>query len=85
MGEWDAEKLDLVSRYKYPYNSGDGREDLNKSADFMRGIRGGSFAHDRTDTPCAYRGWDHIEFKSNNIGFRVVISNCANILNITSH
>lgn len=31
MGEWDAEKLDLASKYKYPYNSGVGREILNNS------------------------------------------------------
>lgn len=77
MGEWDAAKSEFINKYKYPYNSGDGREDLSKPADFMRVIRGGSFAHDRTDTPCAYRGWDQIEFMCDTIGFRVVISNCA--------
>lgn len=73
-GEWNAEKGELTYQYNYPYLPGDGREDLGKSIAFMRVIRGGSFAHDRSDTPCAYRGWDQMDFRSDTIGFRVAVT-----------
>lgn len=73
-GEWDDEKGELIHQYHYPYVPDDGREELRKTIEFMRIIRGGSFAHDRSDTPCAYRGWDQISLRSETIGFRVAIT-----------
>lgn len=73
-GKWDDEKGELTQQYNYPYTPDDGREDLRKTIEFMRVIRGGSFAHDRSDTPCAYRGWDQIDLRSNTIGFRVAVT-----------
>ena len=75
-GKWDTDKSVFVSQFTHPYMPDDGREDLEKPVEFMRVIRGSSFAHDRTDTPCAYRGWDQIDFKSEAYGFRVAISGC---------
>ncbi len=74
IGEWDDHKGEFVFKYAYPYDPHDGREDLEKNADFLRVVRGGSFAHDRSDTPCAYRGWDRLDLRSNSFGFRVVVS-----------
>jgi formylglycine-generating enzyme required for sulfatase activity len=74
IGEWDDKKGELIHEYNYPYVPNDGREDLRKNSKFMRVIRGGSFAHDRSDTPCAYRGWDQIDLRSDTIGFRVAIT-----------
>lgn len=74
IGEWDRHKDAFVSKYEYPYDPHDGREDLTKPVDFLRGIRGGSYAHDRSDTPCAYRGYEQIDFRGEALGFRVVLS-----------
>jgi len=73
-GKWDDDRGKLTHTYNYPYIPDDGREDLRKANEFMRIIRGGSFAHDRSDTPCAYRGWDQIDLRSNTIGFRIAIT-----------
>ena len=73
-GKWDDEKREFFCKKTYPYIPNDGREDLKKSADFLRVIRGGSFAHDRSDTPCAYRGCDSLGFRCDSFGFRVVVS-----------
>ncbi len=73
-GKWDPEKEEPVDKYAYPYISNDGREDLSKSTHFLRVIRGASFAHDRVDTPCAYRGWDLPGSRSDAFGFRVALS-----------
>ena len=73
-GEWDGERDGVVKKNTYPYIPNDGREDLERSTDFLRVIRGGSFAHERVDAPCAYRGWDCVDFRCDFIGFRVVVS-----------
>jgi len=41
--------------YKYPYNSADGRENLNAPDDVFRVLRGGSFYYDRRLVRCACR------------------------------
>ena len=73
-GRWDDEQKAFFDQETYPYIPDDGREDLEKPADFLRVLRGGSFAHDRSDTPCAYRGCDHPGFQCDSFGFRVAIS-----------
>ena len=75
-GKWDDQKKEFFCKKLYPYLPNDGREDLKKSADCLRVIRGGSFAHDRSDTPCAYRGCDYPNFQCASFGFRVVVSFC---------
>ncbi len=60
--------------FKYPYNPGDGRENLDAGNDVRRVLRGGSFRRDLRYARCVFRfyfvpdfGWDHG-------GFRVVVA-----------
>jgi formylglycine-generating enzyme required for sulfatase activity len=75
-GKGDDEKKAFFCIERYPYLPPDGRKDLRAGADFLRVIRGGSFAPDRSDTPCAYRGGDYPDFRCASFGFRVVASPC---------
>lgn len=58
--------------FRYPYDSGDGRED-EESSD-LRVLRGGSFDRDRSDVRCAYRRWGSPISGDLNGGFRVVVA-----------
>jgi formylglycine-generating enzyme required for sulfatase activity len=61
------------SVYKeYPYDSGDGREDLEASG--SRVLRGGSFYYDTRFTRCSYRGRHDAHDRYWDYGFRVVVS-----------
>ncbi|MDP6358321.1 MAG: formylglycine-generating enzyme family protein, partial [Planctomycetota bacterium] len=57
----------------YPYEPGDGREEIDEKMD-SRVLRGGSFASDSRFVRCAYRGRDVPDFRINCIGFRLCLS-----------
>jgi DNA helicase-2/ATP-dependent DNA helicase PcrA len=57
----------------YPYDSGDGREDLEASG--SRVLRGGAFHKPKYGVRCAYRGYGrNPHARDYNCGFRVVVS-----------
>jgi formylglycine-generating enzyme required for sulfatase activity len=61
------------SLYKdYPYDSGDGRENLE--SDGRRVVRGGAFSYTEDGVRCAFRNYRHPHNRSYNLGFRVVVS-----------
>jgi toxoflavin biosynthesis protein ToxD len=55
----------------YPYNSTDGRENLNAGDDVLRMLRGGAFYDSRVGARCACRGRSDRNWY---IGFRVVVA-----------
>jgi formylglycine-generating enzyme required for sulfatase activity len=57
----------------YPYDAGDGREDLTRGGDHV--IRGGSWNEDSNDLQVFYRSWLAPEYSENEIGIR-----CAKLL-----
>jgi formylglycine-generating enzyme required for sulfatase activity len=59
----------------YPYDPGDGREDLEAGQDVLRVLRGGSFLSVAWDVRCAFRGWGPPDDRrGGDGGFRVVAS-----------
>jgi iron(II)-dependent oxidoreductase len=60
--------------YKYPYESGDGRENLEASDEVLRVLRGGSFDLSQFDARCAFRYWGDPGVRGDGLGFRVVVS-----------
>jgi formylglycine-generating enzyme required for sulfatase activity len=62
----DFEKPD----FKYPYDSADGREDLE--AEGLRVLRGGSWNNDRYFARCAARVEYILDLRNVNLGFRLV-------------
>jgi formylglycine-generating enzyme required for sulfatase activity len=58
----------------YPYDPGDGREDLDAGDDIKRVLRGGSWAFDRGSARCTYRVRSNPDYGSGSYGFRVVVS-----------
>lgn len=56
----------------YPYQAGDGREDLKASG--SRVVRGGSFLDDSRNARCAYRNGSYPALRNPNRGFRVVVA-----------
>jgi len=59
--------------FGYPYDSGDGREDLEVGG--RRVVRGGSFLDGRGLARCAFRNWDYPDGRRlRHSGFRVVAS-----------
>jgi formylglycine-generating enzyme required for sulfatase activity len=61
-------------QYSYPYQAGDGREDLTASQQVLRVVRGGAFVSSARDVRCAYRRWDGPDVRYDFLGFRVVLS-----------
>jgi formylglycine-generating enzyme required for sulfatase activity len=59
--------------FRYPYDPGDGREDLAAPDSMCRVMRGGAFFFDLRFVRCAFRGWDYPDGHDGNIGFRVVM------------
>jgi formylglycine-generating enzyme required for sulfatase activity len=59
--------------FKYPYDAGDGREDLEAACDAPRLLRGGSFSDTLFDARCACRLWFLPGSFFNFFGFRVVL------------
>lgn len=64
----------MKPEFSYPYAAGDGREDLEASSQVLRVLRGGAFYGASRLVRCAYRDWSLPDFRSGNIGFRVVLS-----------
>jgi formylglycine-generating enzyme required for sulfatase activity len=60
--------------FKYPYNPGDGREDLKAGDDVRRVLRGGSFLNSQRGVRCASRSRDNPDGGYDVIGFRVVVA-----------
>lgn len=60
--------------FEYPYDSADGRENINAATAIRRVVRGGSFYLNRGRVRCSYRNWYHPYSRSVYFGFRVVLS-----------
>lgn len=60
-------------KFKYPYDSKDGREDLKAPRNVLRVRRGGAFWDDRRDVRCASRGGLLPNLRNWYFGFRVVL------------
>jgi formylglycine-generating enzyme required for sulfatase activity len=72
-GRWDSQKSSHLDIFGYPYQSEDGREDLTRSDDFSRVLRGGAFHSGSRGVRCACRdGYDPGSFDGY-IGFRVCL------------
>jgi len=56
----------------YPYHAHDGREDPAGGVRTYRIARGGAFPFKANSARCAYRHWNHPDFRGGMIGFRVV-------------
>jgi formylglycine-generating enzyme required for sulfatase activity len=65
--------------FKYPYQPGDGREDLNAGDTSRRVLRGGSWLDDRLGARCSCRSGFYPDYRSVFIGFRVVVSPIAHL------
>jgi len=63
-----------IPDFKYPYDPGDGREDLEADSSIFRVMRGGSFDFYRWGTRCSYRNWFPPGLWFYHHGFRVVVS-----------
>ncbi|MCP4657723.1 MAG: SUMF1/EgtB/PvdO family nonheme iron enzyme, partial [bacterium] len=62
------------SSFHYPYDSCDGREDMEASEKYLRVLRGGSFLFIRRVARCAFRYWFGPRGRRGDGGFRVVLS-----------
>ncbi len=71
--EWDEKREKVIKEFGYPYNPVDGREEINNSNRFSRGVRGGSFAPTVVGVRCALRNWYVPDYWDVNYGFRVVV------------
>jgi formylglycine-generating enzyme required for sulfatase activity len=60
--------------FKYPYDPGDGRENLDASREVRRVLRGGSFDNAPWTLRCASRLLDYPGLRGINGGFRVCVS-----------
>ncbi len=60
--------------FPYPYEPGDGREDLSAKKDIRRVLRGGSFGGYANDMRCSCRFRLNPDYGYDFIGFRVVLS-----------
>jgi formylglycine-generating enzyme required for sulfatase activity len=60
--------------YRYPYDSNDGRENLEAADDVLRVLRGGSWSGNQSYARCSYRLRDLPLYRNGYNGFRVVVS-----------
>ncbi len=58
----------------YPYQPGDGRENLAAGNEILRVLRGGSFIYVEYSARCAARYRNNPHLRSDHLGFRVVVS-----------
>lgn len=72
-GRWDSKKSTHVDECKYPYTASDGREDVTKSDEFSRVLRGGAFSYSVGHVRCASRDWYYPDHRNRYRGFRVVV------------
>jgi len=68
-GLWTGDKVEL---FGYPYDPGDGREDLEAGSLVARVMRGGAFDCGVRFVRCAVRNWNHPDLRGGNVGFRLV-------------
>lgn len=61
----------LHPNFGYPYDSHDGREDLEAPEAVKRVVRGGSFGNQANDLRCAVRGRGDPDMRRRDFGFRV--------------
>jgi formylglycine-generating enzyme required for sulfatase activity len=75
-GPWKLEEgtYNAELKYPYPYNSVDGREDLQAGLNMARVLRGGAFLSDHRSARVAFRNWYRPVVRLEVIGFRVVVS-----------
>lgn len=66
--DWDKPK------FRYPYDSTDGREDLDAPQEVLRVLRGGSFSNSGRYVRCALRDGYYPYNRGSHFGFRVVVS-----------
>ena len=71
-GRWTREKTEF--QFGYPYDPGDGRENLEAEDDMLWVVRGGSFILDRFNARCACRPRASPGLGWGDGGFRVVVS-----------
>jgi len=64
----------VIKEYNYPYDSTDGREDINANSNSSRILRGGSFLYESWSARCSCRNWYGPVFRDWDLGFRVVVS-----------
>ena len=62
------------AEFKYPYDPGDGREDMEAGNDTPRVVRGGSFGSYQRSVRCAFRDRNKPDLKLRLFGFRVVVA-----------
>jgi len=61
--------------FKYPYDvEENGREDVELGDEWLRVIRGGSWATSENSLRCAYRNRSYPNYRNYNLGFRVCVS-----------
>ena len=60
-------------KFRYPYDSGDGREDLHAPDSVFRVVRGGAFLNDSRILRCAVRNRNHPYYWYGDQGFRVAL------------
>jgi iron(II)-dependent oxidoreductase len=60
--------------YKYPYDSTDGRENLEADDEIRRVLRGGSWSYYQCYARCSARYRDEPFSRDDGSGFRVVVS-----------
>lgn len=73
-GPWDEQKQEATLQYQYPYDAGDGRENLAGDNNTLRVLRGGSFAYPRYRARCAARSGLRPSFRYWLDGFRIVVA-----------
>ena len=60
--------------FGYPYDPGDGREDLEAGQGVLRVLRGGAFDYAAWVVRCAFRYWKYPDLRLRYYGFRLVAS-----------
>jgi formylglycine-generating enzyme required for sulfatase activity len=61
-------------RTKWQNSYADYQDDNDLEGDAARVLRGGAFSSDQSNARCAFRNWDDPSIRSDDIGFRVVVS-----------
>jgi iron(II)-dependent oxidoreductase len=69
-GQWKGDEIER--QFGYPYDSSDGRENLEAGDDFLRVLRGGSFYSSQLYARCTYRGRYYPSNRDWSRGFRFV-------------
>jgi len=60
--------------FRYPYDPGDGREDLEAGQGVLRVLHGGAFLSVAGNVRCAFRNWFYPYLRYRDLGFRVLAS-----------